>query len=144
MLCAEITNKVMRTETIYEIMRSILNAGGGGATAHEQFQSQVLGMTVLTDYTNKTYRIDDIDFDTHPSDTFETKTGKVSFIDYYLQKYNIKIKDPKQPMLISRARERDVRGGQPQIIALVPELCRATGLSEPMRNNFQYCYINLK
>lgn len=40
-------------------------------------------------------------------------------------------------MLISKAKARDIRAGQAEIIALVPELCRATGITEEMRTNFQ-------
>lgn len=48
-------------------------------------------MVVLTDYNNKFYRIDDVDFSTSPESTFKTKSGNESFIDYYkrvsLKKY---------------------------------------------------------
>lgn len=97
----------------------------------------VIGMTVLTEYNNKTYRIDEIDFNINPQSTFDTRDGKTSFSDYYTKRYGIKIRDLNQPLLLSKAKERDLRGGGSEIIALVPELCRATGLSEQMRNNFQ-------
>lgn len=41
-------------------------------------------------------------------------------------------------MLISKANSRAIRAGQDEMIALVPELCRATGITEEMRTNFQY------
>lgn len=34
-------------------------------------------------YNNKTYRIDDIDWDKNPRNTFTTPQGEVSFVDYY-------------------------------------------------------------
>lgn len=55
---------------------------------------------------------------------------------FSLQKYNIKIHDPKQPLLVYRAKPREVRSGTPEIIYLIPELCRQTGLSDDMRANF--------
>lgn len=73
---------------------------------------EMIGTTVLTGYNNKTYRVDDVDWSTNPTATFETKTGKVSFIDYYLKSYQIKIKDLKQPMLISKASSRSLRNGE--------------------------------
>lgn len=124
----------MRTETIYDIMRRILQNGGDFQTA---FSNEVLGMTILTDYNNKTYRIDDIDFNVSPASEFDTKKGPVSFVDYYRKKYNINIRDRGQPMLMSKPKDKDIRGGKSELIALVPELCRATGLSDQMRNNFQ-------
>lgn len=135
MLCAEITNKVMRTETIHSIMTRLYRESGNNFRT--AFQQEVLGMTVLTDYNNKTYRIDDVDFTTSPSDTFDLKGTQVSFIEYYAKKYHITIRDPQQPLLISRARQRDLRGGAEQMLALVPELCRATGLSESQRGDFR-------
>lgn len=43
----------------------------------------------------------------------------------------------KQPLLVSNLKEKDIRGGQADKIILVPELCRATGLTEDMRTNFR-------
>lgn len=134
LLCAQITNKVMRTETVMDIFRKNRN--------HENFKQMcsaaVLGTTVLTGYNNKTYRVDDITFDESPMSTFDTKTGTISFMDYYKQKYNIIIRDPHQPMLIHRSKERDIRGGVPEMILLIPELCRATGFTDQMRENRLY------
>lgn len=40
-------------------------------------------------------------------------------------------------MLVSRARERDIRAGQPENIYLIPELSRATGLTDSLRGDFR-------
>lgn len=83
MLCCEVSHKVMRMETILDILRSIANENPGDFK--EQFARTVLNMVVLTEYNNKTYRVDDIDWDSNPNSTFETKNGPISFIDYYKQ-----------------------------------------------------------
>lgn len=83
------------------------------------------------------YRVDDISFNSSPSDTFDQKGVAVTYYEYYERKYNIKIRDRKQPMLISNPKARDVRAGRDQLLFLVPELCNATGLTDKMRNNFQ-------
>lgn len=58
------------------------------------FQNAILGQVVLTDYTNKTYRVDDVVFNENPATTFEGKNNeKTSFIDYYQKRYNIRIRD---------------------------------------------------
>lgn len=54
-----------------------------------------------------------------------------------LQKYNIRIQDAGQPLLISRSKARDIRAGMPELVFLVPELCRQTGLTDEMRANFK-------
>uniref|UniRef100_A0A1A9W8C2 Piwi domain-containing protein n=1 Tax=Glossina brevipalpis TaxID=37001 RepID=A0A1A9W8C2_9MUSC len=128
LLCAEITQKVMRTDTLYQIMTE---------TAKKSFAQRVIGTVVLTDYNNKTYRVDDVNFDINPLSTFSTKDGGVSYIKYYKQRYNITIRDQQQPMLVSRPTERNLRGGQEDFIMLVPELCRATELTDSMRSNFR-------
>ena len=51
------------------------------------------GTSVLTRYNNKTYKIDDLDFDSSPSSTFKNSDGKdVSYFEYYKNQYNIDIK----------------------------------------------------
>lgn len=55
---------------------------------------------------------------------------------FFLQKYNIRIQDQGQPLLISRSKARDIRAGMPELVFLVPELCRQTGLSDAMRADF--------
>lgn len=40
-------------------------------------------------------------------------------------------------MLIHRSKARDIRAGMPELVYLVPELCRQTGLSDEMRSNFK-------
>lgn len=138
MVCTDLISKVMRTDTVYGLIKNSFTRNRQNLdNFQEEVMTQVLGLTVLTDYNNRTYRIDDIDFTTNPSSTFETKNGTTSFVDYYRQKYNIEIKDKQQPMLISRAKERQLRGGGNELVSLIPELCRITGLSDEMRKNFR-------
>lgn len=134
LVCCEIAHKTMRMQTCYDILRDCQNKDRNYKDA---FTRCVLGVVVLTGYNNKTYTIHDISFDTTPSSTFETKNGMISFVDYYKQKYNIKIRDPHQPMLLSRAKKRDIRAGGNELMALVPELCQMTGLTEQMRSDFR-------
>jgi aubergine len=134
MVCAEITHKVMRCSTVLDILRECTTNSRDFKTT---FAQQMIGQVVLTDYNNKTYRVDDVDFESSPSSTFSTKDGDISYVDYYKKRYNITIRDGRQPMLISRAKARDLRGGQNELMALVPELCRSTGLTDAMRNDFR-------
>ncbi|XP_075168095.1 protein piwi-like [Haematobia irritans] len=134
LLCAEIAHKVMLTETVYDVFRRCQESA---RDFQEDFRRHIIGITVLTDYNNRTYRISDIDFHKTPKETFDMKGEKISFIDYYHKKYNIKIRDANQPLLISKAKERSIRGGENEMVVLIPELCRLTGLTDEMRNNFK-------
>ena len=72
----------MRTETVYDILMKCTETAND---YQEEFRRHVLGLTVLTDYNNKTYRINDIDFSKSPKKTFLCKEKDISFMDYYYQ-----------------------------------------------------------
>lgn len=128
LLCSEISYKVLRTETVYDLFR---NARGAG-----DMTNAVVGSIIITDYNNTTYRVDRVETGMTPMSTFQKKGEAISYMDYYKSRYNIAIRDPNQPMLVSKAKARQVRGGSPEEFFLVPELCRLTGITDQMRNNF--------
>lgn len=134
---AEISHKFMRKETIMDITRRLMLSDTHNW--REALKKAVIGTTVLTDYTNKTYMIDDIDFSMSAKSTFKPqfKDEPVSYCQYYESRYSLKIKDPDQFLLVSKARERDIRAGQNELIYLIPELCRATGMTDEMRSDFK-------
>lgn len=95
----------------------------------KEFCNNVIGIIALTDYNNNTYRIEDVDFDTSPSSTFSMKSGEsISYQEYYKRKYNIRITNATQPMLVTRTKPKARNAGQGDLVYLVPELCRATGM----------------
>lgn len=125
----------MRQETIYEILRNCRQESTH--SWQDNFKREIIGTTVLTDYNNHTYKVDDVQFSASPMSTFDKRGQQVTYKDYYKAKYNIDIRDQHQPMLVSNPKARDVRAGKTQLLFLVPELCRATGLNDKMRQNFQ-------
>ncbi|XP_061940486.1 piwi-like protein Siwi isoform X2 [Apis cerana] len=135
LMCAEIIHKVMRQQTLLDILNDCYNQDK--LDYKTLFENQVIGLVVLTDYNNNTYRISDVDFDSSPISTFQLRTGeKVTYRDYYKNKYQIPIDNVSQPMLVTRLKPRERRAGQAELVYLVPELCRATGLTDAMRDNF--------
>lgn len=42
-----------------------------------------------------------------------------------------------QPLLLSKLKAKDIRGGKRDDVLLVPELCTLTGLTDEKRKNFQ-------
>ncbi|XP_044264767.1 piwi-like protein Siwi isoform X2 [Tribolium madens] len=132
LLNVDLQFKFMRTDTVYDILLECQ-----GANARKEFQSKIIGSVVLTHYNNKTYKIDDVDFNTTPANTFRLSDGtEVSYRDYCKKKYNVDIRVRDQPMLISRSKPREIRAGMPETVYLVPELCRMTGLTDKQRDNF--------
>lgn len=79
--------KIMRIDNVYDMLLECQSAN-----VRQEFQSKIIGSIVLTSYNNKTYRIDDVDFNSTPSSTFSKRDGsQISYIDYYKERYNIKI-----------------------------------------------------
>lgn len=71
---------------------------------------EVIGTSVLTCYNNRTYKVDDIDWDSNPQVTFDRKGEDISLVDYYKQHYGITITDLEQPLLINRSKEKRTTG----------------------------------
>jgi aubergine-like protein len=144
-LMSDISHKILRTNTVLDQMYDIYNRNQRGF--HEECTKKLVGEIVLTRYNNKTYRIDDIDWDLNPTSTFKTTARKfqggpgaevdVSYMDYYLTQHKITVHDKNQPLLVSRPKKSDIRRGQEGNIYLLPELCTLTGLAEEVRSDFQ-------
>ena len=78
-----------------------------------------------------------------PETTFDREGTQVSYSQYYKEKYQEAIHDSNQPLLINKDRRTGVE------IALIPELCQLTGLTDAMRADFrlmkdlaQICHTN--
>ncbi|KAL7978426.1 hypothetical protein Chor_010659 [Crotalus horridus] len=66
MLCTDVSHKVLRSETVLDFMY----------TLYEQVEEER--------YNNKTYRVDDIDWESSPRSSFKKSDGtEISFVDYY-------------------------------------------------------------
>ncbi|NXX46968.1 PIWL1 protein, partial [Tricholaema leucomelas] len=134
MLCADVSYKVLRSETVLDFMCSLYYQVGE-QRFRDACAKELIGLIVLTKYNNKTYRIDDIDWDGNPQHTFRKADGsEISFVDYYKRQYNQEITDLKQPVLVSQPKRRAI--SLPGPLILIPELCFLTGLTEKMRNDF--------
>lgn len=99
----------------------------------------LLGSIVITRYNNKTYRIDDIDFNQTPMSTFKCKDREATYVEYYRTNYSLEIRDVKQPLLISHS-ERRISGQKEKettTLCLIPELCYLTGLTDQQRADFK-------
>ena len=110
-LQCDISHRILRTTTVRAAMVDINTMNRvqqeRGDPTREPFQAQIkkalLGQVVLTRYNNKTYRIDEVDFNRSPEDTFENSRGEtLTFLDYYQTQYGIQIKDTKQPLILNR------------------------------------------
>uniref|UniRef100_A0A3Q2VAG4 Piwi-like protein 2 n=1 Tax=Haplochromis burtoni TaxID=8153 RepID=A0A3Q2VAG4_HAPBU len=138
-LCIDVSHKVLRNDSVLDVMNTLYQQ------SKEDFQDEctkeLVGSIVITRYNNRTYRIDAIEWNKSPKDTFTLMDGTVTtFVDYYSKNYGITIKEMDQPLLLHRPKERSRQGGKQIItgeILLVPELSFMTGIPEKMRKDFR-------
>lgn len=84
MLCVEISNKVLRTETVLDMVKKMSERGG---VSSEKLDKILLSQIVITKYNNKMYKISEIRLDMSPKDFFENKKGeKIQYAQYYLDR----------------------------------------------------------
>ncbi|XP_028564520.2 piwi-like protein 2 isoform X4 [Podarcis muralis] len=137
-LLADVVHKVIRNDSVLDFMHAIY------LQSRENFQDectkQLIGNIIITRYNNNTYRIDDIDWNKTPKDSFTMSDGKeITFIDYYSKNYGITIREVDQPLLIHRPNERKNPSGKLQKgeILLLPEVTFLTGIPEKMKKDFR-------
>ncbi|XP_055017809.1 piwi-like protein 2 isoform X2 [Boleophthalmus pectinirostris] len=139
LLNVEVIHKVLRNDSVLDVMNVLYQQ------SKENFQDEctkeLLGSIVITRYNNRTYRIDAIEWNKSPKDTFTLTDGtKTTFVEYYSKNYGITIKEMDQPLLMHRPKERSRPGGKQVItgeILLVPELSFMTGIPEKMKKDFK-------
>ncbi|XP_042747584.1 piwi-like protein 2, partial [Lagopus leucura] len=130
-LMVDTVHRIIRSESVLALMHSICKQSPG--SFHDECTKQLVGSTVLTRYNNRTYRIDDIDWEKTPRDSFTLGSGEqITFVDYYSKTYGITVRELEQPLLIHRPKEKLMPGGKPQLdmVLLLPELTFLTGISE--------------
>lgn len=81
LLNCNVAHKVMRRETIYDIIMQCQRESP--ANFKNNFLQKVTGLTVLTSYLNKTYRILDVDFEKTPLSIFRRRNTEINILQYY-------------------------------------------------------------
>lgn len=69
LLNIDIVHKVLRTESVLDLINEIKNKSRGDVKG--DIKKQLIGTTILTTYNKRTYKVDDVDFDKSPKDTFK-------------------------------------------------------------------------
>uniref|UniRef100_A0A8D0EXT0 Piwi-like protein 2 n=1 Tax=Strix occidentalis caurina TaxID=311401 RepID=A0A8D0EXT0_STROC len=135
-LLVDAIHKVIRSDSVLTFMHTIYKQSLN--SFQDECIKQVVGNTVITRYNNRTYRIDDIDWNKTPRDSFTLASGEeITFMDYYSKAYGITIRELDQPLLIHRPREKQTSEGRRPLdmVLLVPELTFMTGLPELRRDS---------
>lgn len=150
MLMLDTSHRVLFDTKVSDLLRRIRMSCANNPSQNfkDLVQKSLIGAIVLTSYNYRTYPINEVDFDQTPQNTFQTKTGEKSYIEYYKTNYGVDIHDINQPMLISyKDRKMMAQNGTIQEdrtpIALIPELCQLTGLTDEMRNDNMVSFLLL-
>ena len=129
LLTIDLVHKVCTNKLVLDVMNDIRYK-----FSHE-FESKIrealVGSSVMTTYNREIYRIDDVDFEKNPKFEFTSRKDKksISFVDYYKDKYEVQIREMRQPLL------KHVDQRTQKEIFLIPELCVTTGLTDEQRAN---------
>lgn len=135
MLNLDVSHRLLCSCTVLETLTNI------HISDKENFRtdalSAMLGSVVLTRYNNRTYRIDDIDFQASPKSTFKMNDRDVSYIEYYMSHHGLRITDENQPLLVSREDRRVAGKAEKETFTyyLVPEICYLTGITDALRSD---------
>lgn len=73
----------MRTDTVYDMLKECRERNPENFM--EIFKKKVLGIIVLTNYNNKTYRIDDVSFEITPLSKFKKGDTEITIKQYYAE-----------------------------------------------------------
>lgn len=86
---------------------------GASGRARDAVVKELMGVSVLTRYNNRVYRVDDIEWDKTPMMEFTLKKDpqkKVTLVDYYKSHWNLEIRDKQQPLILHRAKGKTSSG----------------------------------
>lgn len=142
MLILDTSHRILFDTKVSDILRRIRMSCQQNTEQNfkDLVMKSLLGAIILTPYNNRTYTIDDVDFEKSPRNKFNTANSEISYVEYYKTNHGVDIHDLDQPLLISY-KDRKVLGRDGQIqrdratICLIPELCQLTGLTDEMRND---------
>ena len=100
LLQCDITHRILQKTCVLSQL-SVLrqqNANNFQMIARKQF----VGESIITVYNNRTYRIDDIDFNSNPMSTFVQNNITITYVDYFKQHWGLDITDYSQPLIVHR------------------------------------------
>ena len=99
MLNLKCLNQVVRTESVLQQMLIVREQSmDTGADYKEAIHELLHGARIVTSYNQLTYIVEEVDFDTSAESKFtlkvENEEFRVSYLDYFTQRYRVKITEP--------------------------------------------------
>jgi aubergine-like protein len=139
-LMVDYSTRVIREQSLWE---EVLKYRQQNQPDEDIIDSVIKGRSVMTIYGNqRIYRVDEVLRNGRVTDPFPDPTYK-NFADYFENRYKLKIRFRDQFMLVHHKTivDKDAKGNvvsrRIEKVVLIPELVRATGLTDEMRSDFR-------
>ena len=102
-LNVETCYKVVRLETALEVMKRVYEmCQSRGSEYSIEITKEFEKAVVVTSYNMKSYQVSGVAFEFTPTCTFVGSDGiELSYVEYYLKRYQIEIKDLNQHLLLT-------------------------------------------
>ena len=83
LLNVDIVHKVLRTDSVLDFIMDIKNKSRGDPIS--EIKKALIGTTILTSYNKRTYKVDDIDFEKSPKDSFlqDESGSETTYQEYF-------------------------------------------------------------
>jgi len=141
-LTIDACSRVLDPRNVREVINELEQVAKSSRQLEKALIQELRGRAVITDYNNKIYKINEVVFNTKPSEckmrdpvNFEG-SEEITVTEFYRQKYNLTVVDHQPSVLLAHdlaPRKRDQ--GKTRVLYLVPEYCRLTGYPPKIRKN---------
>jgi len=141
-LTIDACSRVLDPRTVLDVIHEIEQSTSNRRAFQKACIEELRGRAVITQYNNKIYKINEVVFNSKPSeltmkDPVDFEGSKeITVRDFYLDKYNIEVEDREPSVLLCHdlaPRKRDM--GKTRVLYIVPELCQLTGYPPKIRKN---------
>jgi len=141
-LTIDACSRVLDPRNVREVINDLEQQNKSKRQLEKALIGELRGRAVITDYNNKIYKINNVTFNTKPSemtmrDPVDFEGSKeMTVTEFYKTKYNREVKDYLPAVLLAHdlaPRKRDA--GRTRTLYLVPEFCRLTGYPPKIRKN---------
>jgi len=139
-LMIDYSTRIVREYSLWEEVLFYRNQNYSDLSIIENF---IKGRSVLTIYgSQRIYRVDDVLQNGRINNPFPNPEFK-DYADYFAKRYKVTLRNKDQFLLVHHKKiiDRDAKGNETNVriekIILIPELVRATGLTDEMRSDFR-------
>lgn len=142
-LTIDACSRVLEERTVQDVIDEIGNASQNFGQKKKNIIAEIKGRAVLTDYNNKIFKIDSVEFNASPKKKKmwhapNNETPKeITVKEYYMQQYKIDTSDydDYKILLVHDLSPRVRDAGKTRKLYIIPALCHLTGYPAKIRRN---------